>query len=416
MVWFWILTIAMILMGLWFIIPPLISKKSAVSVESDEVNVAIYKQKLSELDNNEENLTDEQIKQAREELEQGLLQDVASKPVTTPAKELNKKTRYQIAALLGILIPVLALLLYAELSPPQWTQLVQYDPTKVAEAKSKLPSIDAMVAKLEEKLQQNPKDPKGWALLGRSYFVMQRYQEAANAYAQANQLAGGKDVDNMVDQAEAMAMASNGNMQGQPEQLVGRALAIKPEHPKSLWLAGTAAFQAGKFQHAIRHWEKLYNMHPDKNNEGAQVLQKQITQAQARLDGKAPAPAAQQTQTASKSKTEVNVTVSLDSKLKARTSPNDTVFIFARAVQGPPMPLAIVKKLVKDLPITIKLNDSMAMMPSMTMSSVPKIYVGARVSKSGNATPQSGDLQGRSAPLTTGKSQKLKLTISQEVL
>ena len=416
MVWFWVLTVAMILLGLWFVIPPLISKKTTESVKSEELNIAIYRQKLAELDKNEENLSEVQIKQAREELEQGLLQDVSITTATGQAVSLSPRLQYQIAAMVGVLIPVVALLLYAELSPPQWTQLVEYDPAATAQARANLPSIDAMVSKLEAKLRENPTDPKGWALLGRSYFVMGRYGEAANSYAQASKLSGEKDVDVLTDQAEAVAMNNNGNLEGQAAQLIGRALALKPDHPKALWLAGTAAFQAGKYLHAIRHWESLYNMHPDKNNEGAQVLQKQIAEARARLGDKAPAPAMAQTPPANKGKTEIKVSVSLDDKLKARAAPDDTVFIFARAVQGPPMPLAIVKKQVKDLPITVSLNDAMAMMPNMTMSSFPKIYIGARISKSGNATPQSGDLQGRSSPIDTGKPSQVKIAISQEVL
>lgn len=415
MAWFWILTVAMILLGLWFVIPPLLSKKTAESVKSEELNIAIYRQKLAELDKNEENLSEAQLKQAREELEQGLLQDVASRPQTTPAVSLTPRTQYQVAAIVAVLVPLTALLLYAELSPPQWTQLVEYDPAATTKARAKLPSIDAMVAKLEARLRANPGDPKGWALLGRSYFVMGRYHEAANAYTQASQLAGEKDVDIMADQAEALAMAGNGNMQGSPEQIIGRALAQQPDHPKSLWLAGTAAFQAGKFQHAIRHWETLYNMHPDKNNEGAQVLQKQIAEARARLGDKAPAPAVAKSAPA-KGKTEIKVSVSLDDRIKAKAAPGDTVFIFARAVQGPPMPLAIIKKQVSDLPVTVSLNDSMAMVPNMTMSSFQQVYIGARVSKTGNAMPQIGDLQGRSSPISTGKAQDVKITISQEVL
>jgi cytochrome c-type biogenesis protein CcmH len=147
------------------------------------------------------------------------------------------------------------------------------------------------------------------------------------------------------------------------------------------------------------------------------VLQKQIAEARARMGGKDPAPMAQQApKPAAKGKTEVKVSVNLDSKLKTKAAPGDTVFIFARAVQGPPMPLAIVKKQVKDLPVTVSLNDAMAMMPNMTMSSVPKIYIGARISKSGNAMPQTGDLQGRTAPITTGKKQAVTITISQEVM
>lgn len=420
MVWFWILTAAMILLGLWLVIPPLISKKSADSVVNDELNIAIYRQKLAELDKNEENLSDEQLKQAREELEQGLLQDVAAMP---PARgiTLTPRTQKQVAAIIAVVLPLTAVLLYAELSPPQpqWQQLVAYEPGQTGQ-KGNLPSIEEMVARLEAKLQSNPADPKGWSLLGRSYFVMSRYQEAANAYAQADKLTAGNDVDILADYAEAVAMANGGNMKGQAEQIVARALAKQPTHPKSLWLSGTAAFQAGNYQHAIQQWQTLYNLHPDKNNEGAKVLLKQIAEARARLGGKAPPPMAMAQQAPhpakAKGKTEVKVSVSLDAKLKAKASPDDTVFIFARAVQGPPMPLAIVKKRVRDLPITVSLSDGMAMMPNMTMSSFQQIYIGARVSKSGKAIAQSGDLQGRSSPLKTGKTQSVKVTISQEVL
>lgn len=417
MLGFWILTITMILLGLWFVIPPLLSNKTTESVKSDELNIAIYRQKLSELDKNEENLSDEQLSQARQELEQSLLQDVDSNAPSSTASTLQPKTQRMVAAIVAVTVPVLALLLYAELSPPQWTQLVEYDPAKVAKAKANLPSIDQMVAKLEAKLQQNPTDPKGWALLGRSYFVMGRYNEAANAYGQASKLSAEKDIDILADYAEAVAMSNNGNLQGKAEQIITRALAQQANHPKSLWLAGTAAFQNGQYQNAIRHWETLFNMHPDKSNEGAQVLQKQIAEARARLGDKAtPAPVAQKPASKVKGKTVIQVSVKLDDKLKTKAAPGDTVFIFARAAQGPPMPLAIIKKQVKDLPLTVSLNDAMAMMPNMTMSSFPKIYIGARISKTGNAMPQSGDLQGRSSPINTGKAHNVKITISQEVL
>lgn len=420
MLWFWILTVAMILFGLGFVIPPLLSKKVAASVASDELNIAIYRQKLAELDRNEENLDEEQLKLARQEMEQGLLQDVDSQPDHAPATPLQPKTRLMVAAIVAVMLPLAALLLYAELSPKQWTQMVEYDPAMArtaVKAKANLPSIDEMVTRLEAKLQKNPTDPKGWALLGRSYFIMGRYNEAANSYAQANKLSGEKDIDILADYAESLAMADNGKLQGKVVgQLLTQALSLQPRHPKSLWLAGSAAFQAGKYKNAIRHWGSLLEMHPDKSNEGAQVLQKQIAEARARLGddgGKTSPPVAQKP---SMGKTVVKVSVKLDDALKAKASPTDTVFIFARAVQGPPMPLAIVKKQVKDLPITVSLNDAMAMMPKMSMSSFKQIYIGVRVSKTGNATPQSGDLQGHSTPISTGKAQKVKITINQEVL
>ena len=253
--------------------------------------------------------------------------------------------------------------------------------------------------------------------MGRSYFVMGRYNEAANAYSQASKLSNEKNADILANYAESVAMSNNRNMQGKPEQIIDRALAVQPNHAKSLWLAGTAALQAGKYNKAILHWQTLLDMHQDKSSEGAQTLLKQIAQARSYLGDKAAAPSvAQKPTNPVKGKTVVQVSVNLDSKLKSKASPDDTVFIFARAVQGPPMPLAIVKKQVKDLPITVSLNDAMAMVPDMTMSNFQQIYIGARVSKSGDATPKSGDLQGRSTPINTGKAQNIKITISQEIL
>ncbi len=421
MLWFWILTFAMILLGLWFIVPPMLSKKTPEIAGNDDLNVAIYRQKLIELERNDENFTEKQLIQTKLELEQSLLQDVGNKPETIAIYTLTAKTQKMVTAIVAVIVPVSALLLYAELSPPQWEQLVKYNPGDAiqtqSQSQSNMPSVDNMVAKLEARLQENPTDPKGWDLLGRSYFVMGRYNEAANAYSQASKLSNEKNADILANYAESVAMSNNRNMQGKPEQIIDRALAVQPNHAKSLWLAGTAALQAGKYNKAILHWQTLLDMHQDKSSEGAQTLLKQIAQARSYLGDKAAAPSvAQKPTNPVKGKTVVQVSVNLDSKLKSKASPDDTVFIFARAVQGPPMPLAIVKKQVKDLPITVSLNDAMAMVPDMTMSNFQQIYIGARVSKSGDATPKSGDLQGRSTPINTGKAQNIKITISQEIL
>lgn len=286
MVFFWILTVLMILLGLWFVIPPLLSKNSQAELDHDDLNVSIYRQKLADLDKNEENLTAEELAQVRQEIEQGLLQDVGNdeKPATN---SISKKMQQQVIIVVAILVPLLALLLYWNLSPKQFTQMVDYQPQTVTKkSASNLPPVHEMVAKLEAKMQQNPEDPKGWQLLGRSYFVMGRYDDAAMSYGRAHSLAG-DEPDLLADYAEALAMSLDGQLQGKPQQLIGLALAKQPMHPKSLWLAGSAEFQSGKFENAIRHWQNLLDMHPDKQSEGAKVLTQRIAEVKQRLGGKA---------------------------------------------------------------------------------------------------------------------------------
>ena len=410
MMWFWILAAMMILLGLWFVIPPLLSKKESDTQDHDALNVAIYKQKLADLDNNEDKLSAEELAQAKQEIEQSLLQDVDStQTVTTP---INARTQRMVAAIVAVIIPLFTVLFYWQLAPQQLEQVIAYEPGQT-DIKKKLPNVMEMVAKLEQKLKQKPEDPRGWSLLGRSYFVMGRYSEAANAYAQANTLSG-DNADTLADYAEALAMSLNGKLQGKPAELIQRALAKQPQHPKSLWLAGTTAYQDKAYQKAIDHWQLLYELHSDKQSQGAQTLQKQIAQARSQL-GHPPSLAMKPATPKPVAKISVQVSVNLDASLQAKASPNDIVFIFARADQGPPMPLAIVRKQVKDLPVTVKLDDTMAMMPSMKISSFDKIRVGARVSKSGNAKAQPGDLQGITAAISTAKSQHVKVKISEEV-
>ena len=409
MMWFWILAAMMILLGLWFVMPPLLSRKAIDMQEHDELNIAIYKQKLADLDKNDDKLSPEELAQAKLEIEQSLLQDVDT--TQTVSTTIHPGRQRMVAAIVATIIPLFALLFYWQLAPQPLEQMLAYEP---GQPKKKLPNVMEMVAKLEQKLKQRPEDPRGWSLLGRSYFIMGRYSESANAYAQANTLAGDTP-DTLSDYAESLAMSNNSNMQGKPTELVQLALSKQPQHPKSLWLAGIAAYQAKEFEQAIGHWQFLYDRYDDKQSEGAQALQGQIAQARSQLGQNPSQQAMAQNKPKAVAKTSVTVSVNLDASLKSKASPEDTVFIFARADQGPPMPLAIVRKKVKDLPVTVSLDDSMAMMPSMKISSFDKIRVGARVSKSGNAKAQAGDLQGMTRAISTEKSQHVKVKINQEV-
>ena len=199
-----------------------------------------------------------------------------------------------------------------------------------------------------------------------------------------------RDAQLLADLADVLAMtrggAGAGNLQGEPEQLVLRALEIDPKNLKALALAGTAAFERKDYSSAVRYWERMLPLVPA-DSEDARSIQGSLAEARA-LGGKSPPGNA------------VKGMVRLSSKLAAAAAPDDAVFIFARAAEGPAMPLAVKRARVRDLPLEFSLDDSMAMAPGMNLSAHARVVVGARVSKSGLATPQPGDLQGLSKPVS----------------
>jgi cytochrome c-type biogenesis protein CcmH len=241
--------------------------------------------------------------------------------------------------------------------------------------------IERMVEGLAARLKANPDDLEGWKMLGRSYSVLGRFPEAVQAYAKAATLAP-KDADVLVDLADVFAMANGQRLDGEPEKLIERALQLDPNNLKGLALAGTAAFRRGDFARAAALWERMLPL-VEAGSEDARVIRDNVAEARAKAKGGPPARLAG--------------TVSLSPRLKGRAAPDDTVFIFARAAEGPAVPLAVLRRKVSELPASFSLDDSMAMAPGMTLSTFPRVIVSARVSKSGNAAPQPGDLQGASA-------------------
>jgi cytochrome c-type biogenesis protein CcmH len=239
-------------------------------------------------------------------------------------------------------------------------------------------------------------------MLGRSYRVLGRNTEAAQAYAKAERVVAA-DPRLLVDYAESLALAHDGNLQGKPAELVARALELDPGHPLALMLSGAVAFQREDYAGAIRQWEKVQTLLAPGSEEARAVgdsiaKARELAAAQPAAKPAAKAPGG----VASGSPARIAGTVSLAPALAATAAPTDTVFIFARAVGGPPAPLAVLRRQVKDLPVKFTLDDSMAMAPNLKLSGFAEVVVSARVSRSGNATPQSGDLQGLSKPVKVG--------------
>ena len=291
--------------------------------------------------------------------------------------------------------------------------------------------IQAMVDQLVAHLKAEPDDARGWQMLARTYVVLGKHAQAVDPFRQALRL-NPDDPELLCDFADALAMANNRTLAGEPTALVERALKADPRNPKALALAGTAAFDRHDYKGAVAFWETLVQV--EGTDAGfAQQIQGSIAEAR-QLAGMPPAAAAsaaapglawagtpdaapasaRAAEGVAVASAEVSGTVTLAPALSARVAPDDTVFVFARAVDGPRMPLGIVRKKVRDLPLQFTLDDSMAMSPDAKLSSAARVVVGARVSKSGNAMPQNGDLQGLTGAVPVG-ARGLKIEINEEV-
>jgi cytochrome c-type biogenesis protein CcmH len=292
--------------------------------------------------------------------------------------------------------------------------------------------MGAMIDKLAARLKDNPNDAAGWGMLARSFSVVGRTDEAVAAYAKAAEI-GKDDAALLADYADALAVKNNRTLTGEPMKLVERALKADPRNVKALALAGTDAFNRKDYLAAVKAWEQVVEFGGADNlfvqqvqgslGEARQLAglppaPKPATQSLADFaGGAAPAPAA----AASASKpapASANATVrgvvTLAAALASKAAAGDTVFVTARAPEGSRMPLAIIRKQVKDLPLSFVLDDSLAMSPAARLSGASKVIVTARVSKSGNAMPQPGDLVGQSAPIAVGTTN-LALEIHETV-
>jgi cytochrome c-type biogenesis protein CcmH len=271
--------------------------------------------------------------------------------------------------------------------------------------------------RLAARLKAQPDDGEGWSMLDRTYMALGRQAEAFAAYEQAVKLRP-NDASTIADYADALAVKNGRELAGEPTKLIDRALKLEPDNLKALALAGTAAFNRKDYAQAVKHWDRAVKVGPPENS---MVQQAASGAAEARQLGNLPPGAdanananafnpfnaqgsAQGAAQSSTSTAGVSGTVTLAPALAAKASPDDTVFIFARPAEGSRMPLAIVRKQVKDLPAAYRLDDSIAMSPASLLSTAGRVVVGARISKSGQAMPQPGDLEGLSAPVTVGAS------------
>ncbi len=378
-----------------WVLPALLRRRNAHDgAAGAAINLAVYRDQLAELDADLRSgtLSAAQYEQAKLEIERRVLEEGGGEGAPVPRISGNGRWT---AVVLAATIPLCAASLYWLLGNPD-ALAPQRAGVAAGEHQVTAQEIEAMVAKLAARLEQNPDDANGWAILARSYTSMQRIPEALAAFAKASALIK-DDANLLADYADALAVSAGRSIEGKPLELIKQALKLDPNQWKALAMAGTAAFDRKDYHAAVAYWEKLLQRLPPDSG-FRESLTASVAEARQLGGIKSAALPGPQAATAAS----VRGTVSLSPALAVKVSPTDTVFIFTRAAEGPRQPLAALRRQVKDLPASFALDDSQAMSAEMKLSGFREVVVGARISKSGSATPQSGDLQGISQKVNVG--------------
>jgi cytochrome c-type biogenesis protein CcmH len=395
MIAFAVVALALLAAALAVVLWPLLRRPAAPALAREQSNLDIHRDQFAELARDVEAgaLGAERYEQARDELHRRVLEEAAA-----PAPVRNPAAPGKLApVLIAFFVPLTAIVLYFHLGNLAGLVAPRHPAADLSSITAD--EFKDMTAKLAARMQQNPGDAEGWTMLGRAYRAMDRFPEANAALKKAVELRP-QDADLLADYAESLALAAGRSLAGEPTRLLERALKLDPRSSKVLTLSGSAAFERKDYRAALGFWGAVLKQ-PDVSPELAQALQKGMDEAKARQAGKsALALAAEQPGTG---KERVTGSVKLDAALRAKVRADDTVFVFARAADGPRMPLAIAKIKVADLPYQFSFDDSSAMMPDMKLSRFPEVVIGARVSKSGGATPVAGDLEGASAKVKPGR-------------
>jgi cytochrome c-type biogenesis protein CcmH len=450
---FWILAAGLLGLALLFVLPPLLAKRGPrrdLDLDQDQINLAIFQQQLQELDADlaADKLDQTQYKAARRDLERELLYDVRggdsgsapagdrlNSPPSPPGRAGPGGVRDRITAVaLALALPAGAIALYLYLGDSEIIQRLEAVAVgrpatpagHPAGADGQVPPLEVLVERLAQKMEQNPGDLKGWLMLGRTYFATNQPDKAQAALEKAYGLAP-EDPEVVLSYAQALASNADGKLAGQPAGLIDKALAIDPRNVTGRWLRGLVAYQAADYPGAVERWEGIL-VDLDPQGKEAQELTGSIAEARSRggmepmrppAAPPAPAvaetagPAAEAAAPAQAAAASVTVQVSLADALREKADPGHTLFVYAKAVSGPPMPLAVKRLRTSDLPVTVTLDDGMAMMPAMRLSKFPQITVGARISASGQAMPASGDLEGEVSPVEPGQSGPVAVVIDR---
>ncbi len=410
MIEFFVAAALVVVAALTLLLWSTVGKKSLVSHSHKEMNAAIYRDQFVKLDQDRaENMLGEQdYLQARSELQRRII-DEASEEGASVTVAAPRKTIFGLV----VLLPVAALGLYLMLGNPA---AIDY---RVPTQQSAASDVNGMLEALALKLKQDPENPQGWEILARSYKVLGRTADAEQAFAGAATYIDG-NAQLLAIYADLVATNANGDYSGKPAKLIAKALKLDANNPLALWLAGSAAFQAQDYAIAIKTWEQLLLQLPQ-GSEEAGALQASIKEASVRSGVRSPAdsvvasPAGAASvgdgSNAGAAVPSVSGVVELDASLRSKVSANDVLMVIARA-PGERMPRAVLRTSAAELPLKFILDDTLSMSPQARISTVQEVTVEARISKSGMAMPESGDLKSGMQTIKLG-AKNIRLTVNQ---
>jgi len=424
---FWSLALLLLAVTLAFLLPPLLRSRRPVvaSPDADAAAVAVYRDQKRALDAELADgvISSEEHDAAVAELTRRLGDEVVAPKAPAPALRMSRRA-WAIAIALFVLVPVAAVGLYLWLGNPNATTLASSGNGSTPQHAMSDPQLVAMVEQLAQRLKSRPDDAEGWTLLARSYAAIGRYGDSAAAYEHAATLVP-DNAQLLADYADAAAMAQGRSLAGKPFALVQRALAIDPKNPKALALAATAALDAQDLDAALGYWKRLQAQFPEGSDDARQIASIIAEVETAKREGKGggklaargdkaapPAAASPPAKASAGGGATIAGRVEVAPALASKIAAEDTLFVFARPVDGPRVPLAVLRVPARELPKSFTLDDSMGMAPGVKLSAAQSVVVEARVSKSGNALPQPGDLSGKSAAVRPGASG-LKIVIDQ---
>lgn len=422
---FFLSAAALVCVAIAFVIPVILREStSSLRIDRRQKNIEVAKQRLDELKrrgtDGESDIED--AESIRKEIERDLLDDVGEVEDRVGGDDYrrNVRVRQWTAVCASVLIPVSAGLLYLVIGEPSVVHNPEIvnapEPVQTADSEQSTLQINGESISFEQMTQRvlthladNPEDIEGWSTLAQLFIAQQEFGEAASAYRKIRELSG-DSADLLVREADALAMANDGVLTGEPETLIMNALQLDPDHGSGLWLAGIAAAARGDFQASLQYWRRAESV--ISAEEFLLEIRRLIADAEAEIASIEQSTSVGDAVPASHW---VRVSVSAEESVLQESNEEDTLYVFARASEGPPMPLAVVRSQVKELPLVVELDDSLAMMENLKLSSFKEVVIVARISKSGAPVATSGDFYGEVGPVRPENKPEVSVKISERV-
>ena len=427
MLLFWTLALLMILAAVLLVVPTMLRGGAAGRDDFTDSNVALYRERLAELDRQRDRgeVEAERYTALREDLERGLLVDVAQQE---PPRAAAGPPPYWLAMTIAVTVPVCGLAFYLWLGSPHGLDPRPQPGETAAGSDPAAAEVEAMVASLAARLAADPADADGWVLLARSQVVLERFDAALVSFGRAHALIG-DEPSLLADWAEAEAGGAGNRFPASALRHLERALVLDPDHEKALWLGGFAAAQNGRADIAVARWERLHARQAPGSREES-ILAEMLAQvrgagaatpagrsepSELTGSGQPAATAGAASDTVPAAAARIVVDVSLAPDLPVELGASEPVFVFARTPGGGGPPVAVTRTVVGALPAVIVLDESNAMVPSLSLAGAERVLVTARVARSGTANRTSGDIEGVSGPVAVADSEPVAVVLSQVV-